>query len=102
MCLPSRSACFFLSCSRQRLRFSLTSRIPTVICVGRSDRIDTGCTLGSRALVMVEGPFTWLQRLVQVPRTMPWALRRQNAFSRLGASYCDAPLHAKGDDGSDI
>ncbi len=28
--------------SRQRLRFSLTSRIPTVIWVGRSDRIGTG------------------------------------------------------------
>jgi len=48
----------------QRLRFSFTSRMPTVICVGRSDRIGTGCTLGSRALgVMIEGPFNWLPRL---------------------------------------
>jgi len=29
-------------CSRQRLRFSLTSRIPTVIWVGRSERIGIG------------------------------------------------------------
>ena len=29
-------------CSRQRLRFSFTSRIPTVIWVGRSDRIGIG------------------------------------------------------------
>src|SRR3954447_2133946 len=66
MWVPSRSDCFFLPRSRQRLRFSLTSRMPTVICVGRSDRIGTGCTLGSRALVvMVEGPLIWLRLVVQ-------------------------------------
>ena len=37
------SACFFFDlCSRQRLRFSLTSLIPTVIWVGRGERIGIG------------------------------------------------------------
>jgi hypothetical protein len=53
MCLPSNSACFFFDlCSRQRLRFSLTSRMPTVICVGRNDKIGIGCSSGSRVLAM--------------------------------------------------
>src|SRR6202012_1257755 len=52
MCLPIVSACFFFFCSRQRLRFSFTSRIPTVIWVGRSDRIGIGWIIGSRAFDM--------------------------------------------------
>src|SRR5882672_8750005 len=53
MCLPNSSACFFADlCSRQRLRLSFTSRMPTVIWVGRRDRIGTGWRSGSRVLAM--------------------------------------------------
>src|SRR5438552_10454643 len=50
---PSNSARFFGLCWRQRLRFSLTSRIPTVTWVGRNDRIGIGSTIRSRLADMI-------------------------------------------------
>src|SRR5919205_2120717 len=52
MCWPRYSPFFFSLCSRQRCRFSSTSRIPTVIWVGRSSSSGTGCRTGSRTLTI--------------------------------------------------
>src|ERR1700722_12308560 len=51
MCLPRNSAPFFVPSSRQRARLEATSRIPTVIWVGRSSLIGMGLTTGSRRVV---------------------------------------------------
>src|SRR5579859_5257383 len=48
MCLPRNSPPFLGAISRERFRFAFTSRIPTVIWVGRSFRMGTGVRTGSR------------------------------------------------------
>src|ERR1700674_4644293 len=59
MCLPRNSAPFLPS-SRQRLRLALTSRIPTVIWVGRRSAMGTGWTTGSRTVVVMSGSSIWM------------------------------------------
>src|SRR6202012_220007 len=69
MCLPSSSSCFFFDLwSRQRLRFSLTSLIPTVIWVGRSERIGTGCRIGSRVLAITGTPLLIVGKVLKSAR----------------------------------
>src|SRR5437763_1505512 len=54
---PPRNSAFFLSfCASQRRRFSFTSRIPTVICVGRRSEIGVACKTGSRTYTMARIP----------------------------------------------
>src|SRR5271166_6190887 len=50
MCRPRNSAFLSFGYSRQRRRFSFTSRIPTVICVGCRLSMETGSSRG-RGLV---------------------------------------------------
>src|SRR5882672_6907303 len=52
MCLPRNSAPFLAPSSRQRARLLATSRIPTVIWVGRRSLIGTGLTTGSRTVLV--------------------------------------------------
>src|ERR1700742_4505237 len=69
MCFPSSSSCFFFDlCSRQRWRFSLTSLIPTVIWVGRSERIGTGCRIGSRVLAITGTPLLIVGKVLKSAR----------------------------------
>src|SRR5215470_6535479 len=52
MCLPRNSAPFLPPFSRHSLRFASTSRIPTVIWVGRRSVMLTGLRSGSRTTTM--------------------------------------------------
>src|SRR4051794_13263444 len=130
MCLPSSSARFFSDlCSRQRLRFSFTSRSPTVIWVGRNDRIGTGWRIGSRVLAMVcpsaysscpageialDGVYYALMvRSLKWPRPglggrhtrlpeglTPWAFDRRSRFHETLRGWMAAPHPARFDVGS--
>src|SRR5262245_25070270 len=86
MCLPSSSARFLSDlCSRQRLRFSFTSRMPTVIWVGRNDMTGMGLTKGSRTFAMAILP----KRLDRGFKgsTMTWRRGRQNAGCKLAGCF---------------
>src|SRR5215470_7054870 len=56
MCRPRNSARFFGSCCCQLFCLAWTSRIPTVIWVGRSSMRGTVCRTGSRTATMVNLP----------------------------------------------
>src|SRR3954469_6329699 len=69
------------------LRFSLTSRSPTVIWVGRSDRIGTGWRIGSRVLAMVS-PFCLIscpdpQNCPGTELSMSWWRERSHGRDRI-------------------
>src|SRR5262245_43698898 len=53
MWLPRYLPIFFATCLRRWLRFSLTSRMPTVIWVGRRSMIGVGSRMGSRTTSMM-------------------------------------------------
>src|SRR5437868_8480836 len=66
MCLPRYSLFLLPLYSRQRWRFSSTSRIPTVIWVGRSSSIATGLRMGSRTVTMAASVVGSIQNLSAV------------------------------------
>src|SRR6516164_2585302 len=51
MCLPRNWAPFLAAISRQRWRLAATSRMPTVICVGRRSLMATVVRVGSRTIL---------------------------------------------------
>src|SRR5271165_3445286 len=59
MCRPRNSAFLSFGYTRQRRRFSFTSRFPTVICVGRRLSMETGSRTGGGLITI---SFSCLQR----------------------------------------
>src|ERR1041385_5474323 len=63
MCAPRNRRMSLLLRARNSLRFSPTSRMPTVICVGRRSEIATGLSKGSRTTGMTASVMFYAPRL---------------------------------------
>src|SRR5215471_17209340 len=102
ICLPRNSPPFFSA--RQRLRLALTSRIPTVICVGRRSKMATGSSRGSRTTVMFDS--RWFDTPVRVLSTWFWDELVSSFFiyspGRRVAGIVELIMHAKSTDAADV
>src|SRR5215472_17759312 len=77
MCLPRNLAPSLAAISRQRWRLAATSRMPTVICVGRRSLMATVVKMGSRTIVaLLEQTFD---------SALSASVREQNQGSRAGS-----------------
>src|SRR5713101_6469528 len=95
---PRNLPIFFAGRLRKRSRLSLTSRIPTVICVGRRLAIETGFKIGSRSVTMT-GSLRILAGVVRPPagpasvnRFLKRAAKNQDEEDQWHAQHNDPPL----------
>src|SRR5215471_16503625 len=88
MCRPRNSAPFLLSSRRHCLRLALTSRMPTVICVGCNSLMGTGLSTGSRTWIILSSLALWLakSRLANDP-TEPAATVQQRELASHAEPY---------------
>src|SRR5215467_1494319 len=103
MCWPRNLPALCPACARHLRRFSATSRIPTVIWVGRSLAIGTGARTGSRLWIgcWVIADASVQKRSRRLTNEAPLMAASFRGLSTRGCNVGDLPLlpgmHAVGD-----